>query len=362
MERTWLNDRQIARNESVELWRYSGDWQRLPTEVQEERAGFVSYRATSPGLSEFAIVAVAVNVANDIPAPQDYLGQGSANLTAPQELREQQSANVSLAVQLDNRLAANDVKIVVGNLVASQVVAAPVPAGNPPANTHIFESVPVFAQMSAKLDSQGFQFSERDWIERTLLDGRALWSWNISPVPGSQGPQTLSIQIMANNALLAIVSTTVQVLPPAALEPTAIKPPPSPTASPAPTPAAESTATPTPPPPVVRYKLDTEVEPTNLGSVSVRPSSEDGTYTVGRDVVLTAQCSTAFGIWEGSIPEGTSRSSRTITVPMDRDRVLVAICLAPTPTPTPTPTAHPSRRRPRYRPPQSRRAPDSTCT
>ena len=127
---------------------------------------------------------------------------------------------------------------------------------------------------------------------------------------------------------------------------------PAPTATPtlAPSPTPEATGTPIPvptptwtptPAPAVMYKLDTEVEPANLGTVFVEPSSDDGRYPAGRDVVLTAQCSTAFGAWEGSVPEGTSRSSDTITVPMDRDRVLVAICLEPTPTftPTPPPTA-----------------------
>ena len=162
--------------------------------------------------------------------------------------------------------------------------------------------------------------------------------------------QVDSLSIFALTVRRPVARPTTKITPnPPTPTPTATLTP-SPTTTPTqiPTPVAESTATPTPTPtvpttqsPAVRYELDTEVEPANLGSVSVRPSSDDGTYTVGRDVVLTAQCATAFRTWEGSVPEGTLRSSRTITVPMDRDRVLVAICLAPTSTPTPTPTATP---------------------
>jgi len=261
VKRSWLNDRRIVRDESIELWRYAGDWERLPTEVQGERAGYVNYRATSPGLSEFAIVAVAVNVANDIPAPQGYLGQGSAQVTAPTRLAENQSVDIVLELKLDASLAADDVKIVVGNLVPSEVVAVPASPASPPAETHTYEAVPIFARMSARLDGQGFQYSERDWAERTLVGGRALWSWNVLPVPGLRGPQVVSVQIRANDVLLATMPTTVNVLPPLVLEPTAIPtptappatessptPPPTPTPTPTPVPTPTVTALPTPTP------------------------------------------------------------------------------------------------------------------
>jgi len=121
------------------------------------------------------------------------------------------------------------------------------------------------------------------------------------------------------------------------------------TSTPIPVPAATAIPVPTPKQ-VVQYKLDIEVEPASLGTVTVRPSSDDGRYPEGRDVVVTAQCSADFGAWEGSVPQGASRNSRTITVTMDRDRLLVATCLepeptatfTPTPSPTPTPTPRPT--------------------
>ena len=33
VERTWLNEKKVIRDEAIELWRYAGEWERLPTEV-----------------------------------------------------------------------------------------------------------------------------------------------------------------------------------------------------------------------------------------------------------------------------------------------------------------------------------------
>ncbi|MCH8280582.1 MAG: PGF-pre-PGF domain-containing protein, partial [Chloroflexi bacterium] len=41
VERTWLNEKKVIRDEAIELWRYAGEWERLPTEVLGDRGPFV---------------------------------------------------------------------------------------------------------------------------------------------------------------------------------------------------------------------------------------------------------------------------------------------------------------------------------
>ncbi|MCI0797819.1 MAG: hypothetical protein J4O06_03465, partial [Chloroflexi bacterium] len=44
-----------------------------------------------------------------------------------------------------------------------------------------YGDVPVYRRMSARLEAPAFVFSERGWVEQSLVEGSALWSWRITP-------------------------------------------------------------------------------------------------------------------------------------------------------------------------------------
>jgi hypothetical protein len=113
------------------------------------------------------------------------------------------------------------------------------------------------------------------------------------------------------------------------------------------TPAALATAIPVPtatlsPTPVAEYLLETAISPEDWGSVEVVPQSNDGRYSSGTVIAVTAQCNLGFVSWAGEVPEGASTFYDSVTLTMDRDRVIVALCARPTPTPTPTPAPTPT--------------------
>ena len=151
--------------------------------------------------------------------------------------------------------------------------------------------------------------------------------------PPSATPPATGPPIPAATAKPVPVPTPVPVSTPSALA-TAIP-------VPTPTPVPDPTLSPTP---VAVYLLETAISPEDWGVVEVVPQSDDGRYSSGTVVAVTAQCNLGFVSWAGDVPEGTSPDDDSITISMQRDSVLVAICVRPTarPVPTPTPTPAPT--------------------
>ena len=176
-----------------------------------------------------------------------------------------------------------------------------------------------------------------------------------------RGQGSVPARTLTPTATTPPTSTPIRSPTPTPTQPPTMTPIPTPTATPVPaptpvpvsTPSALATAVPVPTPtpvptatltptPVAEYLLETAISPEDWGVVEVVPQSDDGRYSSGTVVAVTAQCNLGFVSWAGDVPQGASPDDDSITISMQRDSVLVAICVRPTATPVPTPTPTPA--------------------
>ena len=172
----------------------------------------------------------------------DFIGEGRARLTAPQELLSAQSVGVKLEVSLQERYAAADIEFVIREIQAANILKEADDPNGPPMATLVFNDLPAYASMRARLEAPAFRFDQIDWVERDVEIGDGLWTWNIVPVPGVTGPQEVTVRIEANGILQAMLAANVLVLAAESVTETATVLPPTlvpPTPSP---PAVTSTA------------------------------------------------------------------------------------------------------------------------
>ena len=124
-------------------------------------------------------------------AETQFLGHGYANVEGPQTISTDSSATVSLTVSLAESVSS-------GSIIWKATAAGqpPIKAGSASgagALDAALVDVPIYKQMSARLDAPGFTYVETNWVTKEVLRTEpALWSWNISPLHGV-GSQVVTI-------------------------------------------------------------------------------------------------------------------------------------------------------------------------
>ena len=175
----------LESNVSIHHFKVGGvGWTALPTKVDFAAATAL---AQVDSLSLFALAIKqsrpeAKLVAADQPLlPGGYAGQGIADLGTPEELGQGQIRTVTVEVALKNPLAVSEVQFVVGADPTSRGIQLPGTRPGPGTILNRYGDVPVYRRMSARLEAPAFVFSERGWVEQSLVEGSALWSWRITP-------------------------------------------------------------------------------------------------------------------------------------------------------------------------------------
>jgi len=271
-----------------------------------------------------------------------FLGAGSAEFTAPKTLRLDMSVNVILEVSLENKLKWGEVTFPRGNPVLSKSETHEGTSESPPITTRTYGLLPIYDQMSAKLDAEAFDYNLRDWEQQNVAEGWARWTWNIRPRTGMNGTQPLTIQIQANQILLATLTANVEISPAEKFTPSTLLPR---------TDATQRAPTPTPVagPSDQVFELSILVEPANAGYVEIQGS---GTVTSGgatpfkynEQINLVARAiddNWRFDHWEGDVSGSRanlaivmngSRMVRAVFVPIGVKIVTTRPTLAPKPT------------------------------
>ena len=155
-------------------------------------------------------------------AETQFLGHGYANVEGPQTISTDSSATVSLTVSLAKSVS------------SASIVWKATATGQPPVKADsasgagaldaALDAVPIYKQMSARLDAPGFTYLETDWVTKQVLRTEpTLWSWNISPLRGVgsqvvtiflKGPEgskyeaavQLEVEVVNNSADIQVVS------------------------------------------------------------------------------------------------------------------------------------------------------------